>query len=240
VWPAQPLQVVQAVGIGAEPGLELAYRARIVQPTTDLSHGLSLLRLNGEPKSGLSPGPGCRRRPPLSVAPRARVTREKGMIMGERRYVEQGCGAAPSRIAPGEVQPDYGGSSGPVCPVPCVGRPGQHPGYLLDSQRAGVGVWPVRHDCAVVVLRVRRRVLSGGAGEVPATAKAGGGAAGCAATRRRSGSYSPAGEGKFFFTMIGRVRPAGARHHPSAHHGRAGRAAGAGPHPRTAGRDGRR
>ena len=168
------------------------------------------------------------------------VTREKGMILGERRYVEQGCGAAPSRIAPGEVQPDYGGSSDPVCPVPCLGRPGQYPGYLLDSQRAGVGVWPVRHDCAVVVLRVRRRVLSGGAGEVPATAKAGGGAAGCAATRRRSGSYSPAGEGKFFFTMIGRVRRAGARHHPSAHHGRAGRGAGAGPHPRTAGRDGRR
>ena len=40
------------------------------------------------------------------------------------------------------------------------------------------------------------------------------GAAGCAATRRRSGSYWAAGEGKFFFTMIGRVRRAGARHHP--------------------------
>ena len=53
VWPAQPLQVVQAVGIGAEPGLELAYRAWVVQPATDLSHGLSLLRLNGEPEAVL-------------------------------------------------------------------------------------------------------------------------------------------------------------------------------------------
>jgi hypothetical protein len=53
VWPAQPLQVVQAVGIGAEPGLELVDRAWVVQPATDLSHGLSLLRLNGEPEPPL-------------------------------------------------------------------------------------------------------------------------------------------------------------------------------------------
>lgn len=50
VWPAQPLQEIQAVGIGAEPGLELADRAWVVQPAADLDHGFSLLRLNGEPK----------------------------------------------------------------------------------------------------------------------------------------------------------------------------------------------
>src|SRR6185437_4089568 len=60
VWPAQPLQIVQAVGIGAEPGLKLADRAWVVQPATDLSHGLSLLRLNGEPRPPLCRALGAR------------------------------------------------------------------------------------------------------------------------------------------------------------------------------------
>src|SRR5271165_7153214 len=69
VWPAQPLQVVQAVGISAEPGLELACRARVVQAATDLSHGLSLLRLNGEPELSLCRVPDKDNYPDVAVMP---------------------------------------------------------------------------------------------------------------------------------------------------------------------------
>ena len=43
--PAQPLQVVQAVLIGAEPGQELSRRARVVRPGARIFHSTSLLRL---------------------------------------------------------------------------------------------------------------------------------------------------------------------------------------------------
>ena len=47
--PPQPLQVVQAVRIGPEPGLELAHGPRIVSAGTRVIHHLSLHRLSGDP-----------------------------------------------------------------------------------------------------------------------------------------------------------------------------------------------
>src|SRR5260370_37759771 len=46
VWPAQPLQVVQTVSVGAEPGLELPGRPRVVpaRPWLPPVHGTSLVR----------------------------------------------------------------------------------------------------------------------------------------------------------------------------------------------------
>ena len=53
--PSQPLQVVQTVRIGAEPGLELAHGPRIVRASTRVIHRLSLhsVRLNGYPRPAL-------------------------------------------------------------------------------------------------------------------------------------------------------------------------------------------
>ena len=45
--PAQPLQVVQAVRVGGEPGPELAHRPRVVHPCPRPSHKIKLLRLSG-------------------------------------------------------------------------------------------------------------------------------------------------------------------------------------------------
>ena len=53
VWPAQPLQVVQAVVVGAEPGLKLPDGSRIVHAGTRLIHCLRLGRLDGYPQPAL-------------------------------------------------------------------------------------------------------------------------------------------------------------------------------------------
>src|SRR5690242_14414830 len=47
--PAHPVQVVQAVCISAEPGLELASRPRVMGADTRLLHTPSLLRLSKYP-----------------------------------------------------------------------------------------------------------------------------------------------------------------------------------------------
>ena len=49
--PSEPLQVVQAVRIGPEPRLELAKGPRIVGASPRVIHPLSLLRLNGYPRT---------------------------------------------------------------------------------------------------------------------------------------------------------------------------------------------
>jgi len=49
-WPSHPLQVVKAVGIGAEPRLELAHRPGIMYAAAGHGHSANLLRLNGDPK----------------------------------------------------------------------------------------------------------------------------------------------------------------------------------------------
>ena len=49
--PAHPVQVVQAVCIGAEPGLELASRPRVMGADTRLLHAQSLLRLTKYPRA---------------------------------------------------------------------------------------------------------------------------------------------------------------------------------------------
>ena len=51
--PAHPVQVVQAVCIGAEPGLELASRPRVMGADTRLLHAQSLLRLTKYPRVAL-------------------------------------------------------------------------------------------------------------------------------------------------------------------------------------------
>ena len=48
--PPYPVQVVQAVCIGAEPGLELASRPRVMGADTRLLHAQSLLRLTKYPR----------------------------------------------------------------------------------------------------------------------------------------------------------------------------------------------
>ena len=48
--PAQPLQVVQAVLISAEPRQELTSRPRVVRPGPGIIHQVSLLRLSGYPR----------------------------------------------------------------------------------------------------------------------------------------------------------------------------------------------
>lgn len=56
--PAHQLQVIEAVRIGGEPGLELAARPRLVLAGTRGGHSPILLRLNGDPHrlmSALSP-----------------------------------------------------------------------------------------------------------------------------------------------------------------------------------------
>ena len=58
-------------------------------------------------------------------------------------------------------------------------------------------------------------------------------------TGKLSGSYSPAGEGKFFFTMMAAFAELERGHHPRAHYGRPGRGEGSGPHRRPPHRDGR-
>ena len=47
VRPAQPVQVIQAVRIGTEPGLELARGPGVMRARTRMVHRPSLLRLNG-------------------------------------------------------------------------------------------------------------------------------------------------------------------------------------------------
>ncbi len=49
--PAQPVQVIQVVGIGPEPGLELSRGPRVVQgrPGPEHNHGLSLVRSDEYP-----------------------------------------------------------------------------------------------------------------------------------------------------------------------------------------------
>ena len=54
VGPSQPLQVVQAVRVAPEPGLELAHGPRVVHASTRSVHPLSLVRLNGYPRLELS------------------------------------------------------------------------------------------------------------------------------------------------------------------------------------------
>ncbi len=57
-------------------------------------------------------------------------------------------------------------------------------------------------------------------------------------TGKLSGSYSPHGEGKFFFTMMSRLRRARAGHHPRADDGRPGRCPSSGQGRRAAHRHG--
>src|SRR5271165_7071345 len=52
--PAQPLKVVQAVVVSAEPGKELAGRSRVVGARDWCRHATSLVRLSGYPRPGLS------------------------------------------------------------------------------------------------------------------------------------------------------------------------------------------
>jgi len=59
-------------------------------------------------------------------------------------------------------------------------------------------------------------------------------------TGKLSGTYSPTGEGKFFFTMMAAFARARAGHHPRAHHGRPGRRPSARTRWRAPDRDGRR
>ena len=47
--PARPAQPLQAVRVGAEPGLELARRPRVVNPGAGLIHARILLRLTEYP-----------------------------------------------------------------------------------------------------------------------------------------------------------------------------------------------
>ena len=47
--PAQPLQVVETVGVGAEPCLELAHGPGVMPAATKPGHHAMLLRLNGDP-----------------------------------------------------------------------------------------------------------------------------------------------------------------------------------------------
>jgi len=37
-WPTEPLQIVEAVSIGSEPGLDLACRSRVVHAGTQSTH----------------------------------------------------------------------------------------------------------------------------------------------------------------------------------------------------------
>ena len=73
-WPAQPLQVVQAVLIGAEPRLELARRPRVVNPSPRLLHARILLRLTEYPESVLS---------------RIRLNTDRGVQYTSIRYAER-------------------------------------------------------------------------------------------------------------------------------------------------------
>src|SRR5271166_1966935 len=50
--PAQPLKVVQAVVVSAEPGKELAGRSRVVRARDWCRHATSLVRLSGYPRGG--------------------------------------------------------------------------------------------------------------------------------------------------------------------------------------------
>src|SRR5258708_30046602 len=53
LWPSHPLEVVETVGIGTEPSLELAHGPRVVHAATGPGHPANLLRLNGDPQPSL-------------------------------------------------------------------------------------------------------------------------------------------------------------------------------------------
>ena len=90
--PAQPLQVVQAVLVGAEPRQELARRPRIVRPRAGKFHQVSLLRLSGYPGLRFSLGG-----PPLSVLARVSVS---GVLADDdrRRVVAAGVQGPAIRV----------------------------------------------------------------------------------------------------------------------------------------------
>src|SRR5271166_5210944 len=54
--PAQPLKVVQAVVVSAEPGKELAGRSRVVRARDWCRHATSLVRLSGYPSCAFLQG----------------------------------------------------------------------------------------------------------------------------------------------------------------------------------------
>src|SRR5258708_15023007 len=64
LWPSHPLEVVETVGIGTEPSLELAHGPRVVHAATGPGHPANLLRLNGDPQGGY-----CTRRMGLPAVP---------------------------------------------------------------------------------------------------------------------------------------------------------------------------
>src|SRR5258708_22077139 len=53
LWPSHPLEVVETVGIGTEPSVELAHGPRVVHAATGPGHPANLLRLNGDPQRRL-------------------------------------------------------------------------------------------------------------------------------------------------------------------------------------------
>jgi len=115
--PAQPLQVVQTVGVGREPGRELAHRPRVVDASTrSRGHKPSLLRLDGYPKGGNTNGTSPARAPseptpPTRAAPQRPAADARGPGGGARRAPAQTAGAMtswPRRLPSGSGPPAAG------------------------------------------------------------------------------------------------------------------------------------
>ena len=55
-WPSHPLQVVKAVGIGAESCLKLAHGPGVMHAAARPGQPVNLLRLNGNPRTAVTGG----------------------------------------------------------------------------------------------------------------------------------------------------------------------------------------
>src|SRR5208282_2312699 len=94
--PAQPLKVVQAVVVSAEPGKELAGRSRVVRARDWCRHATSLVRLSGYPRRAFLEGGSAAVRLARLLA---ELLAQRGDLDGLRAQVDAGSEAAAGRLA---------------------------------------------------------------------------------------------------------------------------------------------